>query len=68
MFNITDLIVDLGVIIESGIDKISENQLANIVGSDYQCEFCGKRFIRKENLKDHKTAMEFQKYQEEMME
>jgi len=66
MFNITDLIVDLGMIVESGIDEISEDQLANIVGSKYQCEFCGKRFIRKEDLKDHKTAVKFREYQEEM--
>ena len=66
MFNITDLIVDLGMIVESGIDKISEDQLANIVGSKYQCEWCGKRFLRKEDLKDHKTAVKFREYQEEM--
>ena len=66
MFNITDLIVDLGMIVESGIDKISEDQLANIVGSKYQCEWCGKRFLRKEDLKDHKTAVKFKEYQEEM--
>jgi len=57
MFNITDLIVDLGVIVESGIDEISEDQLANIIGSEYRCEFCGKRFLRKEDLEDHKTAV-----------
>ena len=66
MFNITDLIVDLGMIVESGIDEISEDQLANIIGTKYQCEFCGKRFIRKEDLEDHKTAVKFQGYQEEM--
>ena len=65
MFNLTDLIVDLGTIVESGIDEISEDQLANIVGSKYQCEFCGKRFLRREDLKDHKTAREFREYQEE---
>ena len=68
MFNITDLIVDLGTIIETGIDEISEDQLANIVGSKYQCEFCGRRFLRKEDLDDHKTAREFREYQEEMRE
>jgi len=54
MFNITDLIVDLGTIVESGVvatetsatldrsdnilgrDKISEDQLANIVGSKFR--------------------------------
>ena len=66
MFNITDLIVSLGTVVESGIDKISEDQLANIVGSKYQCEWCGKRFLRKEDLKDHKTAVKFREYQEEM--
>ena len=65
MFNITDLIVDLGVIVESGIDEVSEDQLANIVGSKHQCEFCGKRFLRKEDLENHKTAREFREYQEE---
>ena len=65
MFNITDLIVGLGTIVESGIDKISEDQLANIVGSKYQCEFCGKRFLRKEDLDDHKTAVNYREYQEE---
>jgi len=65
MFNITDLIVDLGTIIETGIDEISEDQLANIVGSKYQCEFCGKRFLRKEDLDDHKTAVNYREYQEE---
>ena len=68
MFNLTDLIVDLGTIVETGIDEISEDQLANIVGSKYQCEFCGKRFLRKEDLEDHKTAVKFLEYQEEMME
>lgn len=68
MFNITDLIVDLGTIVESGIDEISENQLANIIGSKYRCEFCGKRFLRKEDFEDHKTAREFREYQEEMRE
>ena len=66
MFNITDLIVDLGMVVEAGIDEISEDQLANIVGSKYQCEFCDKRFLRKEDLEDHKTAREFREYQEEM--
>ena len=66
MFNLTDLIVDLGVIVESGIDEISEDQLANIIGSEYRCEFCGKKFLRKEDLEDHKTAVKFREYQEEM--
>ena len=66
MFNITDLIVDLGVVVESGVDEISESQLANIVGNEYQCELCGKRFIREEDLEDHKTAVKFREYQEEM--
>ena len=66
MFNITDLIVSLGTVVESGIDEISEDQLANIIGTKYQCEFCGKRFIRKEDLEDHKTAVKFRGYQEEM--
>ena len=65
MFNITDLIVDLSTIVESGIDEISEDQLANIIGSNYQCEFYGKRFLRREDLEDHKTAREFREYQEE---
>jgi len=65
MFNITDLIVDLSTIVETGIDEISEDQLANIVGSKYQCEFCGKRFLRKEDLEDHKTAVNYREYQEE---
>ena len=30
--------------------------IPNIIGNSYQCEFCGKRFLRKENLEDHKTA------------
>ena len=68
MFNITDLIVDLGVIVESGIDEVSEDQLANIVGSKHQCEFCGKRFLRKEDLENHKTAREFWECQEGMFE
>jgi len=62
MFNITDLIVGLGTIVESGIDEISEDQLANIVGSKYRCEFCGKRFLREEDLEDHKTAVKFREY------
>jgi len=66
MFDITDLIVDLGTIVESGVDKISEDQLANIVGSNYQCEFCGKRFLREEDLEDHKTAVNYREYQEEV--
>jgi len=65
MFNITGLIVDLSTIVETGIDEISEDQLANIVGSKYQCEFCGKRFLRKEDLDDHKTAVNYREYQEE---
>ena len=65
MFNITGLIVDLSTIIETGIDEISEDQLANIIGSKYQCEFCGKRFLRKEDLGDHKTAVNYREYQEE---
>jgi len=68
MFNITGLIVDLSTIVETGIDEISEDQLANIVGSKYQCEFCGKRFLREEDLEDHKTAVKFLEYQEEMTE
>ena len=68
MFNITGLIVDLSTIVESGIDKISEDQLANIIGSEYRCEFCGKRFLREEDLDDHKTAREFWECQEGMFE
>ena len=68
MFNITGLIVDLSTIVETGIDEISEDQLANIIGSEYRCEFCGKRFLREEDLDDHKTAREFREYQEEMRE
>ena len=68
MFNITGLIVDLSTIVETGIDEISEDQLANIVGSKYQCEFCGRRFLRKEDLKDHKTAVNYREYQEETFE
>ena len=66
MFNIIDLIVDLGTVVESGIDEISEDQFANIVGSKHRCSWCGKRFIREEDLKDHKTAVKFREYQEEM--
>ena len=57
--------MDLSTIVETGIDEISEDQLANIVGSKYQCEFCGKRFLRKEDLDDHKTAVNYREYQEE---
>ena len=63
--DITDLIVDLGTIVETGIDEISEDQLANIIGSEYRCEFCGKKFLRKEDLEDHKTAVNYREYQEE---
>ncbi|MCK4244571.1 MAG: hypothetical protein KAX20_02990 [Candidatus Omnitrophica bacterium] len=66
MFNVTDLIVDSDIILESGVDEISENQLANITGSKYRCSWCGKRFLRKEDLEDHKTAVKFREYQEEM--
>jgi len=36
------------------------------VGSKYRCSWCGKRFIREEDLEDHKTAVKFRGYQEEM--
>jgi hypothetical protein len=55
-YSIRTLIAYLEDLLKDGFTTVTEEEFASLFGK-YECRCCGKKFIRKEDLREHELAI-----------
>ncbi len=64
LVNVSDMIRTLCTLTETEVTEITENDFCTLAGT-HCCDFCGKYFVRKSDLEEHKRLV---MYEEELEE